>query len=392
MIGALRARLASLAGLALLATLARAVGLPLSRHRFDGHEGDYLRAFQGELLEGSTRLYPLLAGLYAGLGALTQDSRALLGLSIAAGVLTVLAGALLVERRFGARAGLLVGLLLALSPTHVFWSASAYNVALPQALLVGACALGVQPHRVLRWVGIPLYALACGMRAELALLAPAVALLAGWRTALGALGLALAWPVLDTSPGLHSPLRVLPLNLRLLPFLGAAFPLAVIGARKRSLPWLAAAVYVHLLGSCFDDYGSRHALFGVLAASGALAEGLEGPRQWRSWLALPALVLSIAGCLLVHQRYYASAQDFAATLEAQPSPPACGEVLYDPLAPESHWNGLPPDPCWGEEHHHWAWTSRGLQDRALRMHLGYDLEPIGVLQRPGGPRQVYALR
>lgn len=384
----MRTRLASAAGLALLATLVRTLGLPLSRHRFDGHEGDYLRVFQGEVLEGSTRLYPLLAGLYQGLGALTQDSRVLLALNILAGVLTVLAGAAFVDKRLGAHAGLLAGLLLALSPTHVFWSASAYNVAIPQALLVGACALGVLEHKVWRWAGIPLYALACGMRAELALLAPAVALLAGWRTALGAAGLALAWPVLDTSPSLHSPWTVLPLNLRLLPWLGAALPFALIGANKRALPWLGAALYVHLLGSCFDDYGSRHALFGVLAVAGALGAGFEG---WRRGLAVPALLLSLAGCWLVHQRYYASAQDYAATLVPQDPPPACGEVLDDPLLPESHWKGLPERPCWGQEHHHWAWTSRGLMDRALRMHMAYDLEPIGVLQRPGGPRQVYAI-
>ena len=87
------------------------------------------------------------------------------------------------------------------------------------------------------------------------------------------------------------------------------------------------------------------------------------------------------------------------TVTCPPLP--CVEVLDDPIDPRSHWNhrgawwghgdwpqadGVQASLCWGEEAAHWAWTSRGLHDRALRMRVLYDVEPFGVLRLPGGPR------
>ena len=47
--------------------------------------------------------------------------------------------------------------------------------------------------------------------------------------------------------------------------------------------------------------------------------------------------------------------------------------------------------CWGEEAIHRAWTSRGLQDRALRMRRLYAPTPVGLLRLPGGPRLIHEL-
>ena len=377
-------------GILLLAVFVRTRWIPLARHRFDGHEADYLAVFQGAEWEGTTRLYPVLAGFYAGLGALFDDGNVLLVVNIAAGVGTVVAVGWVVQQRYGEWPGVAAGLLLALSPEHAAWSMSAYNVAIPQLLAVSACAVGATDHRVRRWLGVPLYALACTMRMELALLAPVVGVLGGWRTALGALGGLAGLGVADTAPAMRDLRTVLPVNLQLIAFLGPCVLPAALSASRRTLDLFGAALLVHIVGACFDDYGARHALLGTVALVAVVA----GVPDRRFYLVVPlAVVLSAVSVHGLSERYYASAEDFAATLDELPPPPDCGEVLDDPLDDASHWNRPWPDaPCWGEEHIHHAWTSRGLQDRALRMHTAYVLEPLGVLQLPGGPRRVYSIR
>lgn len=374
--------------LALLLALALRLGLPLERHVFDGHERAYLAAFLGEPVSGSLQVYPLLAGLYAFLGRLTNNPQALLWLNVAAGSFTALFAGFWVRRRWGDAAGLGAALLVALSPTHAFWSATAYNVAIPQLLLLAACAAG-------RW-GAPLYALACAMRVELALLAPAVGLVAGWPCALGALG---ALAVQADPPPLRPLWVTLPANLPLTTFLGplGTLPgllLVALATRRDTLPLLLAAAWTHCVAACFDDQGTRHELFGAacLAALVAAATG------WRRLATLGAVGLSVYGMFQLHGDYFAPAERFAARVPALgPPPEGCVEVLDDPLDARSHWNlrqdGWPKTPvCWGEEAIHDAWTSRGLQDRALRMRRLYALEPVGVLRLPGGPRVLYRVR
>lgn len=375
-------------GVLLLAFFARVWWIPMSRHRFDGHEADYLAVFQGGDWTGTTRLYPALAGFYAGLGALFSDPGVLLGVNVLAGLGTVFCGAFVVRQRYGDLAGLAAGLLLALSPEHAAWSTSAYNVSIPHFLVVAGCALGVLEGRW-RWAGIPLYALACAMRVELALLAPVVAVLGGWRTAIGALGALGAWPVLDTSPALRDLRTVLPVNLQLIAFLGPCVVPAALAASRRTLDLLGAALLVHIVSACFDDYGARHALLGTVALIAVVA-GVPGRRFF---VVVPlALLLSAVSLHGLSKRYYATAEDFRATLDA-PRVEGCPEVLDDPLDERSHWNRPWPDgACWGEEHHHYAWTSRGLQDRALRMHTAYQLEPYGILELGGGPRMLWTIR
>lgn len=390
----------------LLALVVRLGVLPLERHRFDGHEADYLRAFLGEVGPASTRLYPLLAGFYAALGRLSPDPRLLLGVNLAAGAALVGVAALWVGRRHGAAAGLGAGVLLALSPPHAAWSASAYNVILPQLGLVLGCALG-------GWVGALAYAAACATRVELAALAPAVALLAGGRVALGALGALLVWPLLEGAPAARPLAVVLPANLPLTATLGplGTLPgLALVGLclHRGALPWLGAALWTHLVGACFDDQGARHGLFGGLALCAAVASA----PGWRRGGLLPAALLCAAGLWGLRGSFYASAEDFRAQLppglpHLSGPPSDCVEVLDDPLDPRSHWalrggwgvparwprgeDGLPLALCWGEEAIHRAWTSRGLDDRARRMHALYHPTPLGVWDKPGGPRLIWRL-
>lgn len=370
-----------------LAALTR-LTLPLYRHKFDGHEGDYLRVFLGEDLDASTRLYPVLAGFYSLLGLLSDNPWTLVFVNLAAGVATVGLIGLAVGRRFGVAEGLAAATLMALSPTHIFWSASAYNVALPHLLLAGALAAP-------RWWGVGLYALACTMRVELALLAPAMAL---WNPRLlpGALGALACWGLMDTAPEMRPVSLVWPVNLQLTSLLGplGTWPgllVVALAAHKRAILLLPAALWVHLVGASFDDYGSRHALLGTafLIAAVAVAPG------WRRWMLAPALALSLWHTHQLRTWYYAPVETYRVQLpEVLEEPPACTELMDDPLMEASHWNhreAWPEDACWGEEAIHRAWTSRGLQDRALRMRVAYDPELIGVLDLPGGPRAMYRI-
>ncbi|MCK6525395.1 hypothetical protein L6R49_28650, partial [Myxococcota bacterium] len=197
-------------GVLVVAASARWALLPLERHVYDGHEALYLRAFLGEAPPTSAKLMPLPAALLALFGRLSDDPATLLHLHLSLGTLCVALGGLAAARGARPLVGVLAAALLATAPAHVAWSASAYNVILPQTLLMGALALGG-----LR--GAPLYALACACRVELALFAPAVALLGGWRLALGALGALIAAPTLmdGGGPALRPLGVVLPANLGL---------------------------------------------------------------------------------------------------------------------------------------------------------------------------------
>lgn len=401
-----RNSLRALAAVALgvVAVYLRAGLIPFRRHLYDGHELDYLRVFQGAELGDSTRLYPTLAWLYRQLGAISDDPNLLLWLALAVGVATVGAAGVAVGRRFGERAGWIAAILVAASPAHAFWSTSAYNVALPQLLLVSAIAAR-------GWTGAALYACACLFRVELMLLAPAVAVMAGadsrahWkraRIALGALGGLALIPLLETAPPLHSPLTVLPVNLLIPHYLGPlgttyGVIIVLLTVERRSLSWLLAAAWVHLVGSCFDDYGWRHGLLGGLALIGVVASDrklLWGP------LAICALAVSLVGLKDVARWYYAPAADFETTLRGRDLPALtepldCHEILDDPLDPRSHWFAQTDWPdgevCWGEEAIHYTWNSRGLMTRRLRMHRVYTLTPRGVLKTPGGPRLYYTV-
>jgi hypothetical protein len=363
----------------------------LERHVFDGHEALYLQAFLGEPWEASTRTLPTLAWLYGLLGLLSSHAGLLLALNVVAGAATALVCARWLEKKHGAAAGWTLGVLVAVSPTLVFWSGSAYNVAIPQLLLVTACALG-------GWRGALIYGLACTMRLELALLAPAVGLVAGWPVMAGALGGLSLLPIWESAPQVTPILETLPVNLPLTGLLGplGSLPgllLLLLAVERKSWPFLVAALWTHGVGAAFDDYGSRHALFASICLAAALSVG----SAWRRFLPLAALPLLLGGTWQVGQWYYADTEAFEATLPAlSPPPEDCIEILDDPLAEGSHWQYRKAWPtgrtCWGEEAIHRALTSRSLQDRAYRMRMTYQLEPVGRLDLPGGPRLVYEVK
>jgi hypothetical protein len=377
-----------------VALVLRTCGIPLWRHRFDGHELDYLAAFQGEPWSASTRVYPLLAGLYQALGRVFSDPRLLVGINVLAGLVTVLAGGFWAKRRWGAGVGWMLAALLALSPTHVFWSSSIYNVALPQAFLVCGIALG-------GWRGMMCFAIACSLRMELALLFPVVWLLSDWRVGVGALSAGLCWPLLQTAPQVLAPTEALSVNLwlpDLLGPLGSPFGLLLVALalQRHNFTLALAALWVHFIGAAFDDYGTRHALLGGLCLIALLAT----TTGWRRVLPLLAGALFCTHLADLHTTYHMTPAQFAEGLPDLPHhnalPKDCTEVLDDPLSASSHWQfrkAWPPGRlCWGEERIHRAWTSRGLQDRRLRMHRTYDLTPAFVLDLPSGPRLYYDWR
>lgn len=374
-----------------VALILRTCGIPLWRHRFDGHELDYLAAFHGQDWLASTRVYPLLAGLYQAIGTVVSDSRALIGINVLAGLVTVVAGGVWAKKRWGPTAGWMLAVLLALSPTHVFWSTSIYNVALPQALLVCALMLG-------RWRGSLCFAMACCLRMELALLLPVLWLLSDWRVSLGALAAGLCWPLLTTAPHVTPPIEALSVNLWIPEFLGPlgstlGILLVLLALQRHNITLVLAALWVHFVGAAFDDYGTRHALLGGLCLMALLAT----TTGWRRVLPLLAGTLFCAHLAKLHTTYHMTPAQFAADLPDLPHhttlPKDCIEVLDDPLAAASHWRLRKAWPagrlCWGEERIHRAWTSRGLQDRRLRMHRTYDLNPAFVLDLPSGPRLYY---
>ncbi len=375
-------------GLGIFALWVRVGWVPIERHRFDGHEAELLQAFLGQSPAWSTRVQPAAAILYSGLGSVISDPRALIALQLLSGLACVGLAGIWASREWGAKAGWWTALLLTLTPAQAFWSSSAYPVILPLAFLMGALV-------VRGWRGALLYAIACALRPDLAALAPAVGLLGGWKLTPGALGALAVAPVIDTAPALRPFLETLPVNLPLTAYMGplgtiAGGLLVALAVQKTHWRLLAAAAWVHLVGSLFDDYGTRHALFGGVCLTVLVAQG----RGWRQWLAPAAAILLSLGVSDMAHWYYADATRFAATLPVLPPPPPdCEELLDDPLAASSHWNLRKAWPegrvCWGEEHIHRAWTSRGLQDRALRMHNTYTLAPLGLLNLPGGPRLVH---
>jgi len=377
--------------LGMVALFVRLVGIPIWRHQFGGHELDYLTAFSGDGWQSSTRVYPLLAGFYASLGKVFTAPGILVGINLFAGLATVLAGGIWAKHRWGASVGWMVAVLLCLSPTHAFWSTSIYNVAIPQALLVLAMALG-------GWRGSLCFAIACNLRIELALMAPALWLLSDWRVATGALGAALSWPLMDSAPHVTAPLEALQLNIWLPDYLGPiASPLGlllvVLAIQKHNVLLALAALWVHLVGSAFDDYGTRHALLGTLCLIALLATCTG----WRRILPVLAGSLFCLKLVCLNTLVQMTPTSFAATLPELPRlkalPADCTEILDDPLAENSHWTHRKSWPsgrvCWGEERIHRAWTSRGLQDRRKRMHRSYKLEPTFILDLESGPRLYY---
>jgi hypothetical protein len=360
-----------------------AAGWPRKLTPFVGHEDLLLRAFAGHPPDPSSRAWPAAVALARGLGAVTGDPRALLGVSLVAGAAAAALVAVWTGRRHGASAGLWAGALVALLGEHAAWSTSAYPVMLAHALLVAAF---VARNRVVAGL---LVAGACSLRPDLAPLALlrgvpgliALPVAAGW-----------LWAVPSADPG--DPLASLTVNWAMVRYLGP--PVLLVGlvglVEKRAWPLAAAALATHLVGGLFADYGARHALLGgvaLCALGGVAAARLRH---------LPGIVLAVGlgfDAARIAQAWHTPRAPAAAVLDLPEPDGTCIEVSGEPPIDgqplPSHLSirqGDVQPVClvWGEEDQHSAWTSRGLRDRARRMRTVYRLTPVAKVAVGRGGR------
>jgi hypothetical protein len=432
--------------LLLLATLARLIWIPAwGGHAWDGHEADYLEFFLGlrEPTRGGTVLYPAMQWIYFLFGRLVDAPRALLLLSLAFSLLSIAILVSLANRLFGAPAGWIAGLFLALHGNHAFWSSSAYNVMLPFTLgllslwAVERLRAGGSPRLALLATSSGALAVACRMESVVFAL-PALVLLASSRplrplrwlpillagVLLSACAvLPLVWP--GHMPGAGERGLAFPINVGLLlylapwdhpivPALGLLALLPALGLpRAPVLALWALATGTHLVMASFDDYGYRHALPAstalLLLASGVIAALWRwgaGPLRRRLGRAGAAISLLIMLAASVHElrdvalRYYMSDADFSARLPARlprltPSDAStCVVIGEDPRISEtpglSHFNLLAPAEAeslrarqgclsWCLDLQDARWSSRAVRDRALRLSHLYVLAERGVL-------------
>jgi hypothetical protein len=323
--------------------------------------------------------------LWRALGMLTDDPRALVWLSAIAGSWVAVVAWLWTRRNFGLAAGLWAGAAVILLPEHVAWSTSAYNVILPHALLATAFILRD------RWAWIWV-ALAVALRVDLLV----VALLRGVPGLAGVVSAAwVLWALPMPSP--VEPWGALSANWPVVSFLGpAVLALSLVGLRDRRLwPLFAAVAWVHLSGSLFDDYGSRHALMGGVLL--CVVVGVVATRHRTAQvLGLVVLIGLGLGTSDLAQRWHQRVPPAAAGLDLPSLDPGCVEVTEEPPLDgqpmPSHmlflWGELTAD-CvvWGEESWHGMWSSRGLRDRARRMRTLYRMEPVARFD-PGRGRPV----
>ena len=196
---------------------------------------------------------------------------------------------------------------------------------------------------------------------------------------------------------------------------------------------------VHLGMATFDDYAQRHTLPALPLVAVLVGVGLVGPAEawwararaagrdrrsgrtaaWGSLGALGAaalLVVEVGGLADLRPRFYGSPEAFAEVLSVapfgdlprwwraegraepgQPDPVAdldCGWVAEDPAVARdparSHFNLLDPGEARGLrgadgclrfclDLQDWAWTSRGVRDRAMRLSRLYTLQPRAVV-------------
>ncbi|MCK6507735.1 hypothetical protein L6R53_30940 [Myxococcota bacterium] len=249
-----------------------------------------------------------------------------------------------------------------------------------------------------------------------------------------ALGLALAgfaaWPLLFPGevPGAGERALAFRTNWDLLrpyepfdtlPALALVVLGAVLAARRWPLPTAALAALAvgnHLLLSTFDDYGDRHALTGLAGLAWAVGAGALAStgqaRRLGAALAAAGLLVTASGLPAMRAAFYADDHAFLSTLEAPPwadlpvygldrvptavAPPGqCGLVAEDPRVardpPLSHFNLLDPveaqalrgpDGClrWCADLQDWRWSSRGVRDRARRLHHLYETRPVAVVR------------
>ena len=178
---------------------------------------------------------------------------------------------------------------------------------------------------------------------------------------------------------------------------------------------------LHWIYASFDDWGERHALASLPAVVLLLTAGMARPGWWR-WVAagpgLVVLVTSARGLVDLRERYYASEERFSelvlesrypalprlrldAPVSVSPVDPRCAWISEEPrVATEpflSHFNLLDSAEAeqlrerggclhWCSGPEDWAWTSRGVADRAARLARLYALAPMAVVEEPAHGR------
>ncbi len=348
------------------------------RRVFDGHERLLIEAFAGSPPTPSPQAWPSAIALHQGLGLLTQDPRAPLLLATLLGALTASLVSRGVRQRTDLAGGALAGLLVAALPEHIAWSTSAIPIVHGTTALVAAFV--VRPA----WARVLLAMVAAGFRPELAV--PAVFLgLPG----LAALPVAIGQLLALGAPPENALLPALQVNLPLLGMLGpAVLGLVLIGIKGRTSGALAIlALVAHIVGSSFADYGARHAMVGSLALC-ALAGWLP-KRAWLAPLLLAALIAESHSLTAIWHTRSSPPQ-----LPSTASDAGCVEISDEPPVPgqpRPSWvawvDGQVDAPCavWVEAPEHGEWSSRGLRDRAHRMHTRWELSPVST-HAPGHGR------
>ena len=194
----------------------------------------------------------------------------------------------------------------------------------------------------------------------------------------------------------------------------AAGLIAVAALVARPAPAVALLVgvgLVHGVMGAFDDYADRHALIALPTAAvlAGLATSGRASALGTAGVGL-GLLLQIAALPEMYSRYYASEEAFVEVLRTDPGWSAlprwtllqaradCGWVNEDPRAAAhpalSHFNLLDPleadahrgpGGClrWCMDLQDWRWSSRGVQDRALRLQHLYRLQEVAVVEDPG---------
>ena len=436
-----------LAGAVVLAL--RLWGVPaLEAHLFDGHEAEYWDLFRGEQrpTRGGTVMVPAMQWFWWLLGrALPAWPELPVVIMAVVGTLSVglLGGAFALLG--GPRAGAVAAAVVAVSPAHIAWSSSAYNVILPfffcsMAIYSAAwCARQPRLSRSMQaWVGTSLV-LALSTRMDTGMVAVLVALLvlvearrastvmellwawspAGLLTIL--VGGACIWPMIwpgglpgdgERGAAFFNNLMFFEVYGPLSSTAGLAVMLLSLVTTLKVRPRLAGVlgtflVLHHLLMVTFDDFGERHALVALPALAGVIGLATWHPAGWLS--AGAALLLNVSAIPDLRERFYGSEDVFSMHLDREYSalprvdistvpPPQCGwvaedqRVAADPIA--SHFNVLHPEEearlrgpsgClrWCLDVHDWRWSSRGVRDRALRLSHLFVLTPRHVVTDPG---------
>ena len=419
----------------LVALLASAVVLPLSRIVIEGHEAEYLEILLGQrgLDAGDTARMPAMQCLLWGLGWLGVGQRGAQAVSLLFGGLACVSWSAALGRLAGRWVGLAAGLSLALWGNLAAWSSSVYNVVLPfffVCLAFWALSLLLDGEEPL---GAGLLAgaaagLAVSLRLDTVWVAPAGLLLVllakprGWRRwmpgmLLGAgvaLSSVLAVRGSGELPGSGEWSNSFAMNAALFvyfePFqrlwvLPAVLIGLGLGLRERwrvALPLVVLLFSAHFAMAGFNDYGSRHLLGAGLTLSAGL--GLCLTRRL-AWVPLAIAVLGLVSSLVdMRLRFYASEDVFAQALNSElprwslQDLGGCALISEDTrIAQEgqqlSHFNLWDADELADLQAQHgcvlwlmgvqdYRWSSLAVRDRALRVGRLYELEPLAVVSNP----------